>query len=124
ANPDKVVRKGARLVPCAGALADIYTGLGGSVQMAGKPYAPIYRECLRQAAARNDSDIPLTDVLAIGDGLSTDVRGAADFGIDILFIVTGIHEYEMDGEDAGMLVARITEAAPGIGIAGIMTGLR
>src|SRR5207253_1177436 len=41
ANPDRVVQRGDRLIYCAGALADLYAGLGGSVMMAGKPYAPV-----------------------------------------------------------------------------------
>ncbi len=124
ANPDRVVRKGQRLVPCAGALADIYEELGGTVQMAGKPYAPIYDECLRQAACRTGAQPPLDSVLAIGDGLPTDVRGAADYGIDLLFVVEGIHEHELDGKDTTALLQRIHATAPHARLAGIMTGLR
>jgi HAD superfamily hydrolase (TIGR01459 family) len=51
ANPDKVVRRGDKLIYCAGALADLYTALGGTVVMAGKPHAPIYRVALEEAAA-------------------------------------------------------------------------
>ena len=42
ANPDKIVRKGNRLLYCAGSLAEKYSGMGGTVLMAGKPYEPIY----------------------------------------------------------------------------------
>ena len=124
ANPDRVVRKGSRLLPCAGALADIYEELGGVVQMAGKPYAPIYEECLRQAALVRPQMPDRSGVLAIGDGLSTDVKGAAANDLDMLFIVTGIHEFELDGADAGGLMARVKQAAPNVRLAGIMTGLR
>jgi len=124
ANPDKVVRKGRRLLPCAGALADLFAELGGKVEMAGKPFAPIYDECLRHAEIRRGARPPLDDVLAIGDGLSTDVKGAAANGINILFIVTGIHEYELGGQDTSVLVERVQQAAPNVQIAGIMTGLR
>lgn len=124
ANPDKVVRKGSALLPCAGALADIFTELGGTVEMAGKPFPPIYLECLRQAAAKRGEMPALDQVLAIGDGLSTDVKGAAENGINILFIVTGIHEYEFGGAGADVLASRVRQAAPTVQIAGIMTGLR
>lgn len=124
ANPDKVVRKGKRLIPCAGALADIYVELGGEVLMAGKPYAPIYDECLRLAAEKTSAQTPLSQVLAIGDGLPTDVKGAANYGIDILFIVDGIHEHELDGTDTTVLMHRIKDVAPHARLAGVMTGLR
>ncbi len=124
ANPDKVVRKGKALLPCAGALADIYAELGGKVEMAGKPYPPIYDECLRHVADKRGAMPAREDVLAIGDGLSTDVKGAAHNGINILFIVTGIHEHELDGVDTSALVKRVHDAAPGVRIAGVMTGLR
>jgi ribonucleotide monophosphatase NagD (HAD superfamily) len=39
------------------------------------------------------------DILAIGDGLFTDIKGASDYGIDALFIAGGVHahEYAHDG---------------------------
>jgi HAD superfamily hydrolase (TIGR01459 family) len=87
ANPDKVVRKGDRLLYCAGSIADIYTSLGGRVMMAGKPFAPIYDLAMQRA------DSPLKDqVMAIGDGLETDIRGAADFGVPSVLITGGINE--------------------------------
>jgi len=49
ANPDRVVQHGDRLIYCGGALADVYKELGGEVQMAGKPYAPIYDLSLAEA---------------------------------------------------------------------------
>lgn len=124
ANPDKVVRRGDKLLPCAGALAVIYDEIGGAVDMAGKPHAPIYQECLRQAAGRLGQTPELNQVLAIGDGMSTDVNGAASNGIDILFIVTGIHEFEFDGAGVDVLADRLRQAAPDVKIAGIMTGLK
>lgn len=124
ANPDRVVRRGDKLLPCAGALADIYEELGGTVEMAGKPFAPIYDACLDQAAQHMGSRPALDDVLAIGDGLPTDVKGAADYGLDLLFIVAGIHEHELEGKDTSVLVNRIRQTAPRTKLAGVMTGLR
>jgi len=85
-NPDReVIHCGQRLA-CAGALADLYGGLGGRVAWYGKPHAPIYAHALRLAG-----DPPKNGVLAIGDGLVTDMLGAARFGVDALFISHGLH---------------------------------
>ncbi|MEM5471985.1 TIGR01459 family HAD-type hydrolase [Hoeflea sp. AS60] len=90
ANPDRMVERGDRLVPCAGALADLYVELGGETRIAGKPHAPIYREAMARARAiRGSADQART--LAIGDGVHTDIRGALDNGIEALFIARGIH---------------------------------
>jgi len=92
ANPDIVVERGETLVYCAGALADAYAEMGGEVLYCGKPHAPIYEAALGQAARiRGGAPPPLNRVLAIGDSIRTDLAGAAMFGIDCLFIVSGIH---------------------------------
>jgi HAD superfamily hydrolase (TIGR01459 family) len=95
ANPDVVVERGARLVYCAGALADLYAALGGEVLYAGKPYRPIYDMALAKAQSAKGRDIPPTRVLAIGDSLRTDLKGARDLGIDFLFVTSGIHAEEL-----------------------------
>jgi HAD superfamily hydrolase (TIGR01459 family) len=93
ANPDRVVERGDRLVPCAGALADIYTEIGGETRIAGKPHAPIYREAMARAEAlRGTADKKRT--LAIGDGVATDIRGALDNGVEAIFIARGVHARE------------------------------
>jgi HAD superfamily hydrolase (TIGR01450 family) len=94
ANPDIVVERGDRLIWCAGALARDYAALGGAVAIAGKPHAPIYVAALEMAAQLTGKDLTPSDCLAIGDGLMTDVKGAADFGFDVLFISGGIHAGE------------------------------
>ena len=124
ANPDRVVRKGERLLPCAGALAAIYEELGGSVAMAGKPYPPIYDECLRLAGLKRGARIARSQVLAIGDGLPTDVKGAGDYEVALLFIIDGIHEKEMDGESASALETMVRKAAPEVELAGVQRGLK
>lgn len=99
ANPDLVVERGHRIIPCAGAVAAYYEQLGGKTRIAGKPHTPIYNETL--AAAREvRGDFPLNRVLAIGDGMPTDVRGALAYGLDLLYISGGIHvaEYTVDGQ--------------------------
>ena len=94
ANPDVVVHVGDRLIYCAGALAERYAALGGTVHFAGKPHAPIYDLALALAAERRGSAIDAARVLAIGDGMHTDVAGAAARGLDCLFVADGIHRAE------------------------------
>jgi HAD superfamily hydrolase (TIGR01459 family) len=95
ANPDVVVERGADLIYCAGALADLYKSMGGDVLYAGKPYAPIYERALAQAAALRGAKVPLRRVLAIGDSVRTDLMGAASLGVDFLFLTSGIHAGEI-----------------------------
>jgi HAD superfamily hydrolase (TIGR01459 family) len=98
-NPDLVVERGDRLVYCAGAIADLYRTMGGEVLYAGKPYAPIYDQALAKAQEIRGKATPLTRVLAIGDSVRTDVKGAADKGLDCLFVTSGIHAEELGGRD-------------------------
>ena len=92
ANPDRIVQRGDKIIYCAGSLADLYETLGGQVTMAGKPYAAIYQLAFAQADGRAGRLVPRDRVLAIGDGLPTDVAGANREGLDILFAAgTGIH---------------------------------
>jgi HAD superfamily hydrolase (TIGR01459 family) len=103
ANPDLVVERGDRLVPCAGALAVAYEELGGGVYYAGKPHRPVYEAALGVGAKlRGGEPVPLNRVLAIGDAMRTDIAGAAAFGIDSLLVARGIHAVEL-GLEAGSL---------------------
>ncbi len=105
-NPDVVVERGDRLVYCAGAIADLYAIMGGEVLYAGKPYRPIYDMALAKAAAVRGAAPALTRVLAIGDSIRTDLKGARTLGIDFLFVTSGIHAEELGGRerpDAGAL---------------------
>jgi HAD superfamily hydrolase (TIGR01459 family) len=101
ANPDIVVERGNRLIWCAGALAAIYDELGGKTIYAGKPHAPIYRLCFARAAALRGREVPRSRVLAIGDGLKTDLLGAARQEIDCLFVTRGIHAADLGLDDKG-----------------------
>ncbi len=91
ANPDLVVERGGQIVPCAGSLAAAYREIGGTVAYAGKPHLPIYE--LAQATAQDirGRRIERSRLLAIGDGIATDMAGAFAFGIDSLFIPSPIH---------------------------------
>jgi len=99
ANPDKVVRRGDKMIYCAGALADLYAGLGGRTVQAGKPHAPIYRAARAAAEARLGRALDPARVLAIGDGLATDVKGADAEGLDCLFVAAGINSADTLGPD-------------------------
>lgn len=85
-NPDRVVIHGGVRELCAGSLADAYEALGGEVCWYGKPYPAIYAHALGLAG-----NPPKRNVLAVGDGLLTDVLGAAQQGFDCLFVSGGIN---------------------------------
>ena len=91
ANPDIVIHRGETLVYCAGALARRYEELGGAVIYAGKPHAPIYDRALALAERARGAPIERSRVLAVGDGMKTDIAGAARAGVDSLFVTRGIH---------------------------------
>lgn len=90
ANPDLIVERGERLIPCAGAIAAFYETLGGETRIAGKPHRPIYEEALLQAVELRGMIDPAR-IVAIGDGMPTDVRGALSEGLDLLYVAAGIH---------------------------------
>jgi HAD superfamily hydrolase (TIGR01459 family) len=96
ANPDKMARKGNRLMYCAGALAEAYQNIGGTVQMAGKPYAPIYERALARAAEVRGEAITKSRVLAIGDGPETDILGAANQGFPVVYVSGGVRDHAED----------------------------
>ena len=99
ANPDIVVQKGDSLIYCAGALARLYTELGGRVVMAGKPHAPIYDCAYKEVDRLAGKTMDRKRILAIGDGIATDVAGANAQGLDLLFIAAGIHGADAIGLD-------------------------
>lgn len=117
ANPDKQVRVGGELLWCAGALAEVYEDMGGTVIYPGKPHPAIYQLALeRLGAAAGDS----SRVLCIGDSPATDVRGARLQGFDSLYVGTGLKEHSANFEAEVIdLLADYGEAATYA-----MTGLR
>ena len=82
ANPDRIVEHGDRLIYCGGALADLYEARGGMINMAGKPYRPIYDEALKVAEKAAGHPLDRGRILAIGDSVRTDAIGAANAGLD------------------------------------------
>ena len=84
ANPDQNVLVGDRVVQCAGAVAHRYLDAGGAVWFQGKPYAGIYERAMRKLPR------PERAVLAIGDAVATDIRGARRMGYDNVLVLDGI----------------------------------
>ena len=87
-NPDLTVHRGIKEEYCAGYIAQVFESIGGQVIYFGKPYEEIYKMCF------NKSD----KVLAIGDNLRTDIRGANNLNIDSIFIYSGVHRNEFVNE--------------------------
>jgi HAD superfamily hydrolase (TIGR01459 family) len=85
ANPDRVVLRGDRRIPCAGAVAAAYEAIGGAVRYHGKPDAGAYDACQLLMPG-----IPKRRLLAVGDSLTTDIAGASQSGIDSVFVFSGI----------------------------------
>ncbi len=97
ANPDIVVDFGDKRLWCAGALARDYEEMGGKALYFGKPWSPIYALARRKLAEIGCAP-PEDRILAIGDGIDTDVRGGLGEGIDTLFVTGGIAASEF-GDD-------------------------
>lgn len=106
-NPDRQSPTPAGLVDTPGALASIYESLGGRVIYVGKPHAPIYAACLRAMGST-----PRERILAVGDSLEHDIRGAAAQGLATGFVASGLHAAELpvEGEPLALLEAVATLA--------------
>lgn len=95
ANPDLVVERGHKMIPCAGAIADIYEQLGGKVTWVGKPHPLIYDYAKTAIEGILGRKVDKSRILGIGDAIRTDISGATAFGIDSLFVMDGIHAEEL-----------------------------
>ena len=96
ANPDLVVEREKRLIPCAGLIAQAYEALGGSVVSAGKPYRPVYETALAMAGELDRLPAPeVGRTVAVGDAIRTDIAGAAGYGIPSILVARGIHAEEL-----------------------------
>jgi HAD superfamily hydrolase (TIGR01459 family) len=96
ANPDIVVDRGESREWCAGALAQLYTEMGGESLYFGKPHPPIYDLARRRLAALGLSD---ARIICIGDGIKTDIQGAMGEDLDSLFITGGLAAKETGTTD-------------------------
>ena len=98
ANPDIVVDRGDTREWCAGALAQLYTELGGESLYFGKPHPPIYDLARLRLDALGKS-IPDHRILCVGDGVLTDIDGALGEELDSLFITGGLAARETKTEN-------------------------
>ena len=88
-NPDLTVHRGQQEEYCAGSIAQVFESLGGKVVYFGKPYKEIYNLCFNNKEK----------VLAIGDNLRTDIKGANNLNIDSIFISNGVHRHEFKNQN-------------------------
>jgi len=96
ANPDfeSLEKKSNSLTFCMGTIAELYNSLGGKTFLLGKPSIEIYKKTFEEL-----KNIKKSRILAIGDSLFHDIRGALNFGIDSLLITsTGIHRDFFDNQ--------------------------
>ncbi|MBI1775513.1 MAG: TIGR01459 family HAD-type hydrolase [Proteobacteria bacterium] len=105
ANPDLTVIHGSRVTLCGGSLAQAYEAAGGRVRYHGKPYREIYDFCF---ALMGSSD--RRRILAVGDGLLTDIPGAREAGIDALLVLAGLPSLELGREPDAEAVDRLCRA--------------
>jgi HAD superfamily hydrolase (TIGR01459 family) len=117
-NPDIVVERGDRLIYCAGALAAAYEALGGEVAYAGKPHPPIYARARELITAVRGTPVETSRILAIGDGIKTDIAGAAAAGLRAVFIASALHVGGQENLDEATL-ARLFAGHPAPPIAAL-----
>jgi HAD superfamily hydrolase (TIGR01459 family) len=95
ANPDLVVDRGGRIVPCAGSVALAYERIGGEVIYAGKPHPPIYQAAVALMVAAGRPAPDKARICAIGDAIRTDIAGAHAFGATGIMVLAGIHAQDL-----------------------------
>ncbi|SLN32762.1 TIGR01459 family HAD-type hydrolase [Oceanibacterium hippocampi] len=93
-NPDVLVMRGPKWIYCGGALAELYREMGGDVTFHGKPYSRVYAECARRMERLLGRSVAPARLLAIGDNLNTDIRGANAFGLASVLVADGFHGSE------------------------------
>ncbi|MCB2110900.1 MAG: TIGR01459 family HAD-type hydrolase [Defluviimonas sp.] len=106
ANPDLVVDMGERRIYCAGALAVAYESMGGEVLYFGKPHPPIY-DLVRRRLVSIGRSAETATMLAVGDGILTDIRGGRGEGIDTLFVTGGLEAARFGDDPAEPDPARL-----------------
>ncbi len=110
ANPDLQVRTGGVLTWCAGSVAHEYAAMGGRVVQGGKPHPPIYQRAREVLDGLVGRPVPRERILAIGDGIGTDLLGANRQGLDALFIAGGMHGDALLDASGGVDRARVDAA--------------
>ena len=96
ANPDKiVVRQSGKKIFCAGAIAEDYKKLGGTVKQFGKPHKNVFLEALKFLKMFSPK-INFNNVSIIGDGLDTDILGGNSVEINTILITSGILSHTLN----------------------------
>ncbi len=93
-NPDIVVDRVDRRAFCAGALGRLYEELGGRVLLFGKPRSEIYSLARKILSEIKSETVPAGRILCIGDGVETDIKGAARQNLPSLFVSGGLAAQE------------------------------
>ena len=88
ANPDLLVQRGNKLIPCAGLISKTYEEIGGKVVNIGKPFSPIFKEAIEMV--KKNSSLNEHKILVVGDGLETDIKGANYIGLDSILVLGGL----------------------------------
>lgn len=96
ANPDIVVDRGDSREWCAGALARLYEEMGGESLYFGKPHPQIYDLARRRLA--DIAQVPDDQIICIGDGIETDIRGGIAEDLDTLFVTGGLAAEELSDD--------------------------
>ncbi len=111
-NPDLVVDYGDKRIYCAGSIAALYEEMGGESLYYGKPHPPVYDLARRRLAAMGP-EVGNDRILALGDGINTDVQGGIAEGIDTLFVTGGLAAEafgpEVEAPDAALLEQWLAE---------------
>jgi HAD superfamily hydrolase (TIGR01459 family) len=108
ANPDIVVRIGDTLRFCGGAIAAEYAKMGGTVMLAGKPHPPIYDLAIEKATELRGGLLSRDDIMVIGDGPDTDIKGAVAQDLPAVFLVAGI----LEGQSPEAATADVMKSYP------------
>ncbi len=106
ANPDIVVDFGETRLWCAGALAQLYDEMGGESLYFGKPHPPIY-DLARRVAVAAGLRFSEPQIIAIGDGIATDISGGIAEGFDTLFLTSGLAAADFGPDPAAPDHARV-----------------
>lgn len=109
ANPDIRVERGGQVIYCAGALAEAYAQLGGEVALAGKPFKPIYDMAFERLAELRGKEVARSRMLAIGDGIKTDIAGATAIGVRAVYVASRVHMGDDEALEPAVLSALFPE---------------
>lgn len=122
ANPDLKVERAGRMIWCAGGVAEAYERLGGEVVYAGKPYPEVYRLAAERIAGLRGGAVASERLLAIGDGVMTDILGAARNAIASVYVASAVHVGAGERLDQALLARLFPE--PSVRPIAAMTSLR